>query len=266
MDAGSLFARLEKLFTEPALGRTLFAFVVLCSLVYFNHEAGLLHHYDTSRHLEELQKLETLVGKDPALRSRIDSLQALTFEKIESHDRPLRQKLPVWLVGLISTLIVPVPLFHGMLPSVFGKVGVDDEGIARLAIAGTLLAFVLLWGIGGLVLLFTESLLMIVVLPAVVQLSGIYGLVVLGVFSNTSAFIDLPNESEDLSFSDVLPDRVEERWSSEDSNETCGRKVIRTVSPLSGKNTDHNQGDESQSRARSLKTMPEGPLGADGHA
>ena len=259
MDAGRLFERLEKLFTDPALGRTLFAFAIISGLVFINHEAGFLHHYDTSRQLEELRKLETTARDDPALQSRIDSLRAASLEKVKAHRRPLREKLPLWLVVLVSTLVVPASFFHVLLSILFGKVSVEKKKLVQLLGWGFLMIFAALFIIGAVIASFTawvaESLLATVLLPASIQLVGLYGLVTFGAMQNASTFANLPDDPSDASVRDFFPDRMKSRLLNDDSSDTSlDKSVARALEPYPDEFTEYDEDIETGDS--NIRSMP----------
>jgi hypothetical protein len=202
MDIAGLFHRLEKTFTEPALGRTLFVLAALSLIVYLNHESGLIHHYDTSNQIQSIERLQESDQNGSISQSTIDSLETAVTEEMREQRSPLRAKLPTELVWWISTLVVPVFYFIDInLP---GLLEIKEGGMKRAsqAVVGGAVITAGLWAVGTWTIDASSSLLATVTLPAIAQLSVLLMLLIAGLIATSHP--DVPNDPEDMEVSDIL--------------------------------------------------------------
>jgi hypothetical protein len=100
---GNPFQILERIFTEPDLGRFLLLLTIVAALVIVNYDSGFTSHYNLSSQIQEITQIEKTLGTDSTLVARVKTLKSGVLDSIEEHQEVAMSKWGArYLIGFCT--------------------------------------------------------------------------------------------------------------------------------------------------------------------
>jgi hypothetical protein len=125
---------LERAVEDPTVGRVVLILLLVGGAALANHQAGFTHHYDLSRQLTELERLQRLAAGDTTVEARADSLQMSVLRELEERQAQDGIGVPREELKRLVALIIPIFLLYVLVTDLMDDDDPDEAEIGWSAI------------------------------------------------------------------------------------------------------------------------------------